>query len=598
MYIKAIKLSNYRGLDGTVELGSALAVLAGPNNAGKSSVIDALRLVSQPFYDSRSRFRIQPSDFSHDGTGVPVATQLAISIELAGLSATDKGRMLTCLTPRDLDFNAVITLHAELIGERVVTRWTGGDAGNTDIEAFARTAIQHVYLPPLRDAGRDLRPGYSNRLGNLVSVFAPVGGADRSELERILEDANVELSSVEAIRLANEAIRTSLAGITGAAVFSHLSDMRFASPRYDRIVSNLRALMGQLAPLELDENGLGYNNLLYMAVLLSVLQRADETPLRLLLVEEPEAHLHPQLQDLLMKYLEGEAGTGTQVIVTTHSPQFAASAKVERLTVMAARPTTQSIASNLGALDMSERERKFLRRFLDVTKSSLLFSRGVILVEGIAEQLLVPEIAKYLGYDLSEHGVSVVNVGGLSFEAYVKLFGEKGLPISCSVITDGDGKKLHDSTLNAPPAEAPKASTETTIDGEENSDSGWTISAAASKIMQFANPRVRVFLSKKTFEWDLAAEQGGANRALLLEALRLVRPQKAKELSNSAATGEAFADLFLAAVEGYKGRFAQELAELLQTPVALFVAPDYLIEAVSWVIPAAGPKASSPSEGA
>ena len=563
--MSAIRATGFRNLTGRIPLCEPLAVLVGENNAGKSNVIDACRLLFAPEAGPRARRWITQDDFAHDAAGVRTTDEFELEAELRGLSDAERARMVTCLAPSlDVPDAARLRLRARLRPDgRVDTEWVGGDGDHPDLERWAREAITCTYLHPLRDAAADLRPGRENRLVGLLSSLAPEGHGDRAAIEQIVTEANAALDEVPAVRAAKARVQDRVSALTGDGSFTQRTDLVFADPQFDRIVAALRALAGWLHPLELGENGLGYNNLLYMAVLLSALAQSSDAALRVLLIEEPEAHLHPQLQDLLMRYLEVEGGPGTQVIVTSHSPNFASAARVERVTVLArSHPGDEVVGRTPAEFGLSARHLDHLRRFLDVTKAALLFARGVILVEGVAEQLLVPVLARRLGRPLSRSGVAVINVGGVAFQPFLELFGAERLPCRCSVISDGD---------------PPNAPSPDELDGADPA-----LSVVAEALQAQEADTVRVRLARRTLEWDLAA---AANWETLLRALGEVKPKVAPRLAAEyeGASTEDRADAILDAVSNVKGRFAQELAGLLADDEVPLEMPDYLREAIEWV---------------
>jgi len=200
---------------------------------------------------------------------------------------------------------------------------------------------------------------------------------------------------------------------------------------------------GSVHPDERCARGLGYNNALFMATELVLLSDGDE--LALLLVEEPEAHLHPQLQDRVMELLKQhskEVPDGerrVQVVMTTHSPSLVSSADIETMT-MVHKGHTYPLAS--GHTKLQKTDYLFLQRFIDATKANLFFARGVMIVEGPAEAILLPTLAEVCGRSFSKHGISIVNVGSVGLYHYARILQRQDTileyPVPAVCLTDRD----------------------------------------------------------------------------------------------------------------------------------------------------------------
>jgi len=171
---------------------------------------------------------------------------------------------------------------------------------------------------------------------------------------------------------------------------------------------------------------------------LLLLKDDTEGGIKLALIEELEAHLHPQAQLRLISYLQNEYSENeVQIIISTHSPILASKINLK----------------NGHGYDLTEEKTGlqkgdylFLQRFLDSTKANLFFAKGITMVEGDAENILVPVIAEILGFPLEKYGISIVNVGSTAFLRYshimVRADGSTiGIPVS--VVTDCD-VKLYD----------------------------------------------------------------------------------------------------------------------------------------------------------
>jgi putative ATP-dependent endonuclease of OLD family len=477
VYIADIQIENFRSFGAgehafNLTLQPGLTALVGENDAGKTTVIDALRYVLGT--RDQEQLRVDETDFHRPANGDP-AERMTIRLVFRGLTATDRGAFAEFLTYEPVNGGHLACFILSWTAKRGVNgprrapspEWrTGAKGEGPALDFGARSLLTATYLRPLRDAERAMSAGRGSRLSQILQhtkEIREIGVAFDRSLSPSPDPTTLSVLGLG--DFANHLFRESL-GIKMAGDKlndDYLKPLSFAKDvLHARIevsgsrddATRLRQLLEKL-DLTLSAStgddsahtrGLGSNNLLFMACELLLLA-AESEGFPLLLIEEPEAHLHPQRQLRLMAFLQSQAekqradGQQIQIIVTTHSPSIASDLHLDNL-VLVEHGRAFPLRKGLTHLDASDY--RFLERFLDATKSNLFFARGVMVVEGDAENILLPVLARLLDRDFSEYGVSVVNVGGVGLGRYARIFlradpktdGEVSTPVAC--VTDLD----------------------------------------------------------------------------------------------------------------------------------------------------------------
>lgn len=480
MYLSEITIENFRCFGGgknkfSMTLNPGFTALVGENDAGKTAIIDAIRF-SLGTRD-QEYVRIDEADFHWSSDGRSQAQEMRVCLTFQDLSPSDKGAFAEHLTYTNENPPNDVVLHLNWIAKNkslpggrrnfIQSEYRSGTAADgAQFDAEAREMLRATYLMPLRDAERALSSGRRSRLSqillqtpeirNVGEEFDPANlgatDSDRLSVLGVGDYAAILLEGRQGIKKAS-----------GRLNDEYLAPLSFAGDGLEGHVSvgntghadaRLRALLEKLelelrdksAPHRPARRGLGSNNLLFMACELLLLG-SDSDGFPLLLIEEPEAHLHPQRQLRLMKFLQDKSAAAPdgsrqiQVIVSTHSPNLASAIKLENLVLVqdySGYPLTQD-KTKLSAGDY-----RFLERFLDVTKANLFFARGVMIVEGDAENILLPTIARLIGKDFSMYGVSIVNVGNTGLRRFARIFQRNDLttetpirvPVACMADMD------------------------------------------------------------------------------------------------------------------------------------------------------------------
>lgn len=453
MYLSTLRLWNFRkycamadgkpGLE--IHFQEGVNVLIGENDSGKTAIVDAIRYVLRT--QSGEFIQFEDKDFYQEPDGSR-KDEFKIECVFDGINEQDAGLFWEWLSWNEdkTKYLLKVWLYVKRKDNIIMPTFSAGIEGQAErMDSEARELLKVVYFKPLRDALTDMTHGYKSRLAQILGAHELFktekdvhGNIIKHKLETDYEKLKTEIEKYFKVGGGGESITNEINSFLKEHFLlngdSRNAEVKLTGGELTEILRLLDLI------LEGNKSGLGTLNLLCIAAEM-LLFNNQRKGLKLALVEELEAHLHPQYQLRLIEYISSQQNN-EQFILSTHSITLASKIRLANLIVLKgndAFPMSSEYTKMLPA------DYRFLERFLDATKANLFFAKGLIMVEGDAENLLIPAIAKLIGKDLYQYGVSVVNVGSTAYKRYINIFKRKdgkslGMPIS--VISDLDVRAL------------------------------------------------------------------------------------------------------------------------------------------------------------
>jgi predicted ATP-dependent endonuclease of OLD family len=439
--------------------------------------------------------------------------------------------------------------------------------------------VSCTFVKALRDVEEDLKSYRNNPLLNLLRGKEKyISVAKKADIENKVDTLNNDISSLDEVKNVAAGISNSIKEAVGRTYAPNISIQSELPSDIEKLLQSLKMWVG-----DPDEEGyqgriwelsLGGANLIYLSLKLLEYEKvkALERVANFLLIEEPEAHIHTHIQKSLFQKLDKR---NTQVIISTHSTHISSVSQISSVNILSRSNQSAWVFCPSNGLQKKEISR--IERYLDAVRSTLLFAKGVILVEGDAEQILIPALVKSVyGVTLDEIGISLINIGSTGFENIARLFDEMRIKKRCAIVTDLDKSIL-------PLDQNPEEDTLQEKDCRNSEKSG---QQRKEKLDEFSKDSewINVFYAAHTFEVDFLL---AGNRREIIETIsKEYDNDKAKQEATTALNNKDIAvsgiEVLRLAAKFKKGWFALMLSENINHLTYL---PKYVIEAIAFASP-------------
>lgn len=623
MYVKRLEISNYRNFKEFSIDFKPLTLIIGENNVGKSNLLDSLGLIFSQEVSFFKKRTLEVSDFNYDcivelkrkiiNSVIPIEDieypTIKISATLADWNLDQESVIsewycnddyseakLTYIFSPTSTFNKLEEIQGqrdflqkykvEITEEKFsslkekevldlvnfpISRYhysiIGGNQNDTQANSYHLNQLKFELLDALRDAKSELTASQNNRL-----LFRVLNSKEENEYQ----DLKKQLVGLQDAIEKNEAIKSIKKGISEQLDKISLStdntqntvDLIFSLPNIEDLLKKLSLIYGE-DPVRIERNGTGRNNLLFISLILSFIEdpkKAQTSFFRIVGIEEPESHLHANLQnhlanniELLIKEPDSETyRKDIQLILTSHSNHISTKIDFDNTVVLYKKAgilTPHYILSGFEADAASTKMVRYLRKYLDSENINLFYSKKIVLVEGISEKLLFPTFFKIqTTQTIEKMSCSVVNVNGLAFKNFLEII-KNGFHTKCLVLTDSDKDTKAE-------------------DRAENLDEKYkTVSEIEVKIS-----------SKSTFEKDIiACNNTGEGKNILLEIIKIVRPNAGKVFSEDLGDDEIDIEEYFQLIELFKSDFAYQLMIRLEKESTGFKIPEYISDGITFL---------------